>query len=173
MSCSPRRRIRLVTVVHGSRLIKPGRADFASVDLAPATGVRTTRFCRPRKASFALRVVNRSRKNRPATTSRARRCRVHRIPHPTSVTIAIRPSDGCGMPERKSLIWGSRQAERDANIFRNGARQPNDQTARPGKSPPVLSRLQDSVIGSRRVGPDDAAARRNPIDHAPDFRRSA
>ena len=27
---------------------QPGRADFASVDLAPATGVRTTRFCRPR-----------------------------------------------------------------------------------------------------------------------------
>src|SRR5438105_7237763 len=27
---------------------QPGWADFASVDLAPATGVRTTRFCRPR-----------------------------------------------------------------------------------------------------------------------------
>src|SRR6266700_5154325 len=25
---------------------QPGRVDFASVDLAPATGVRTTRFCR-------------------------------------------------------------------------------------------------------------------------------
>ena len=41
------------------------------------------------------RAVDRSRvKTRPAIPSRARRCRVHRIPCPTSVTIAKRPSVG-------------------------------------------------------------------------------
>src|SRR5450755_4748347 len=34
---------------------------------------------------------------RPAIPSRARRCRVHRIPYPTSVTIAKRPSVWDGM----------------------------------------------------------------------------
>ena len=40
------------------------------------------------------RAVDRSRiqRTRPATPSRAKRCRVHRIPCPTSVTIAKRPS---------------------------------------------------------------------------------
>jgi hypothetical protein len=32
----------------------------------------------------------------PCDSLHARRCRVHRIPHPTSVTIAIRPSLGTG-----------------------------------------------------------------------------
>jgi len=41
---------------------------------------------------------------------RARRCRVHCIPHPTFVTIAIRPSFRGGTTRTKSLIWGSRQA---------------------------------------------------------------
>ena len=41
---------------------------------------------------------------------RARRCRVHCIPHPTSVTIAIRPSYRGGTTRTKSLIWGNRQA---------------------------------------------------------------
>ena len=42
------------------------------------------------------RAVDRSRiqRTRPAIPSRAKRCRVHRIPCPTSVTIAIRPSVG-------------------------------------------------------------------------------
>ena len=31
--------------------------------------------------------------------------RVHRIPHPTSVTIAIRPSCGCGMAIDMQVIW--------------------------------------------------------------------
>src|SRR5258708_22893853 len=36
---------------------------------------------------------------------------VHRIPLPTSVTIAKRPSCECGTGERKPLIWGRRKAE--------------------------------------------------------------
>src|SRR2546430_8156313 len=36
---------------------------------------------------------------------------VHRIPLPTSVTIASRPSYGCGTDERKPLIWGRHKAK--------------------------------------------------------------
>jgi hypothetical protein len=46
---APRRRIRLVTVV-GELAVsrKPGRARKTSANLTPATGARTTRFCRTR-----------------------------------------------------------------------------------------------------------------------------
>ena len=38
-------------------------------------------------------------------------CRGHRSPHPTSVTIAIRPSCGRGMAGVVGVIWGEREAE--------------------------------------------------------------
>ncbi len=69
-SCHRRRRIWLV---------KPGWADFASANLTPATGARTTRFYRTQQHRSSAR-CDRSRETRPAITSRARRCRVHRIP---------------------------------------------------------------------------------------------
>jgi hypothetical protein len=47
---------------------------------------------------------------RPAITSHAQRCRVHRIPCPTSVTIAIRPSSGAG---RKRFRVDLGQARRE------------------------------------------------------------
>ena len=47
----------------------------------------------------------------PCDPVRARRCRVHRIPRPTSVTIAIRPSSGCGMAGVVGVIWGHGEAE--------------------------------------------------------------
>jgi hypothetical protein len=61
-----------------------------SADLAPATGARTTRFCRTQPpvfakrrrralASFVLRDDDCSRKTRPAISFHTRRCRVHRI----------------------------------------------------------------------------------------------
>ena len=47
MPRSPRRRIRLVTVVGGfCDCSTPVGFELATADLAPATGVRTTRFCR-------------------------------------------------------------------------------------------------------------------------------
>jgi hypothetical protein len=42
----PGERIRLVTVAAGLIADRPGRIDFATGSLAPATGVGTTRFCR-------------------------------------------------------------------------------------------------------------------------------
>ncbi len=47
MARSPRRRIPFVTVVDElAALAEPGRARKASANLTPATGARTTRFCR-------------------------------------------------------------------------------------------------------------------------------
>ena len=57
MPCSPRRRIRLVTVAAGLRLIDPVGSTSPPPSLAPATGVGTTRFCRTqhqRRSSCAL-----------------------------------------------------------------------------------------------------------------------
>jgi hypothetical protein len=54
MARSPRRRIHLVTVI-GGLVILPGPVGPAkiSTDLTPATGARTTRFCRTQPPAFA------------------------------------------------------------------------------------------------------------------------
>ena len=41
----------------------------------------------------------------------ARHCRVHRIPFPTSVTIAIRPSCGNGTARNRQVIWVKREVK--------------------------------------------------------------
>src|SRR6266478_3725270 len=79
ISCSPRRRIRLVTVVSGLRFCRTRSGRLASADLTPATGARTTRLCRTRKASVVC-VPLIAHETPPCDTSHARRCRVHRIP---------------------------------------------------------------------------------------------
>jgi hypothetical protein len=98
----------------------PGRVKKTSADLAPATGARTTRFCRPRpsapKASAGLVPIRRSfgegviapfvsahliaHRSKDPPCDRVARPALPRPPHPipTSVTIAIRPS--CGMGQR-------------------------------------------------------------------------
>jgi hypothetical protein len=68
--------------------------DFASASLTPATGARTTRFCRTQQAPFVLRAVDRSR-GEPALRSRhAPDAAASTASCPASVTIAIRPSLG-------------------------------------------------------------------------------
>ena len=78
MPRSPRRRIRLVTVAAGSMADRSGWIDVATDSLTPATGARTTRFCRThqRRSSCALRPLT---EDPPCNPKRARRCRVHRI----------------------------------------------------------------------------------------------
>ena len=67
--------------------------------LDTSNGCQDHTACRPqlRRSSCALRSLTRLGKVRPAIAPRARRRRVHRIPDPTSVTIAIRPSVRAGM----------------------------------------------------------------------------
>jgi hypothetical protein len=82
MPCSPRRRIRLVTVVGGCcDSSTPVGFELVTADLAPATGVRTTRFCRTLKRRSSCAPANRSRgSTRPATRICAPT--LSRPPHP-------------------------------------------------------------------------------------------
>ena len=103
-SCLRRRRI--------DGLARPVGLRNTSADLTPATGAGTTRFCRTlqRRSSAAPPIAHGPR---PALRScqRSGRCRVHRIPSPTSVTIAIRPSWRAGTGGVVVLIWGKREEE--------------------------------------------------------------
>jgi hypothetical protein len=92
MSCSPRRRIRSC---HRHRRIKglvaPGRARKTSADLTPATGARTTRFCRPhiRRSSACRSIAH----GKPALRSPLRAGAVASTASRSAfVTIASRPS---------------------------------------------------------------------------------
>ena len=72
-SCHRRRRI--------LRLLNPVGSEQATADLAPATGVRTTRFCRTLKRRSSCAPANRSRgSSRPATA--VARLTPLRPPHP-------------------------------------------------------------------------------------------
>ncbi|MEH2562989.1 hypothetical protein [Bradyrhizobium sp. AZCC 2289] len=67
MPCSPRRRIRLVTVIGGLKVFAPGWVRKTSADLTPATGAGTTRFCRTHQRRSSVAPVDRSRAEaRPA-----------------------------------------------------------------------------------------------------------
>jgi hypothetical protein len=88
---SPRRRIRLVTVVCGLRFVQARLGRRASADLTPATGTRTTRFCRTQPPVFTQRLRRAMAPsscaddiahgmNPPCDSISRRRCRVHRIP---------------------------------------------------------------------------------------------
>jgi hypothetical protein len=79
---------------------KPGRADLPSANLTPASGRQdhtTSPYAaivtRPRAGESLT-----SLSTRPAITSRAKRCRVHRIP-PRVRDDGQRPSGGVGCPE--------------------------------------------------------------------------
>jgi hypothetical protein len=82
-SCHRRRRIK--------GFVAPGWADIASANLTPATGARTTRFCRTHQRRSSCAPVDRSRETRPATPLRADAAASTASP-PAFVTIAIRPS---------------------------------------------------------------------------------
>ena len=102
-SCHRRRRM--------LRPINPVGFAFVTADLAPATGVRTTRFCRTLKRRSSCAPAYRSRGSiRPATSMARRRFRVHHIPF--RVRDDARPpllpeQDACSWP----LIWGLREPE--------------------------------------------------------------
>jgi hypothetical protein len=80
MPCSPRRRIRLVTVAAGLMADRLRLDRFATDSLAPATGVGTTRFCRTRPAPSSCVPFTAHEFCSPCDHPARRRCRVHRIP---------------------------------------------------------------------------------------------
>jgi hypothetical protein len=74
---------------------EPGWVRKTSANLAPATGARTTRFCRPQQCrSSARRLGLTGLATRPARTLRARRCPRPPHPIPTFVTMANAPREG-------------------------------------------------------------------------------
>jgi hypothetical protein len=78
-------------------------------DLAPATGARTTRLLRTHQCRSSCTPATAHESLRPAITAlRTRHRRVHRIPLPTSVTIAIRPSCGGGTARRNHIFLKNR-----------------------------------------------------------------
>jgi hypothetical protein len=73
--------------------------------LFPVTGLFCHRHSQDAQRVFANLAPASGRQNHTTSPSacsviRLMTCRVHRIPLPTSVTIASRPSYGCGMRER-------------------------------------------------------------------------
>src|SRR6266404_3007757 len=93
MSCSPRRRIRLVTVIGGLRFGGPGRARKTSANLTPATGARTTRLCRTQqhRSSNALSIAH----GKPPCDHLARLTLPRPpLPAPTFLTMANAPLSG-------------------------------------------------------------------------------
>jgi hypothetical protein len=103
MPRSPRRRIRLVTVIGGLKVLScPVGPAKTSADLTPATGARTTRFCRTQLPVFAKRLrralapfvrVLVIAHGKPALRFRfTPDAAASTASHPAFVTIAIRPS---------------------------------------------------------------------------------
>jgi hypothetical protein len=78
-----------------------------STDLTPATGARTTRFCRTlqHRSSAAPPIAHRPKPALRSASSAAGTAASTAF-RPTSVTIAIRPSWRAGTSEVVGLIWG-------------------------------------------------------------------
>src|SRR5215212_8035240 len=93
-------------------LSAPGRADIASAKLDAGIEASGPHDFTVRNNIVRLRARDRSWVGpRPAIPIARRRRRVHRIPCPTSVTIAKRPSVWDGMPRVVELIWVRGEAE--------------------------------------------------------------
>ena len=73
---------------------KPGRVDFSSAGLTPATGARTTRFCRTQLRQSSARCVRSRTKARPANTTTRPTLPRPPQPAPTFVTMANAPLPG-------------------------------------------------------------------------------
>jgi hypothetical protein len=101
------------TVAREYGLPAPGRADRTSANLTPASG-RQDHTTSPYAATSLVRVLLTAQgflRTRPAIPSRARRCRVHRIPCPTFVTIAKRPSVWDGMTRLIEMFLPTTEAK--------------------------------------------------------------
>ena len=114
MPCSPRRRIRLVTVAAGLMADRSGWIKFATDSLAPATGVGTTRFCRTQQTPFVLRAGYSLTGNPPCDHFARRRCRVHRIPSRVRDDSRYAPLAGKGRGELVVLICPTRLGKNSA-----------------------------------------------------------
>ena len=90
------------------RLVEPGWVRSTSASLTPATGARTTRFCRTlqRRTSCAPCSLTGEPALRTLFTPDAAASTTSRL---AFVTIAIRPSCRDGTARKQPLIWGDRE----------------------------------------------------------------
>ena len=92
---SPWRRIPLASIAGGLMArIEPGWALQTSASLTPATGARTTRFCRTHQRQSSARCVRSRTKARPANTTTRPTLPRPPQPAPTFVTMANAPLPG-------------------------------------------------------------------------------
>jgi hypothetical protein len=110
MPRSPRRRIPFASVI-GELTVLRARSGSQRLRRFDASHGRQDHTVLPyASVPLVCRAADRSRaKARPAIPQRSGRCRVHRIPCPTSVTIAIRPSWRAGNGRVVGLIWVERE----------------------------------------------------------------
>ncbi len=181
MPRSPRRRIRLASVIGGLRCIETRLGLCASADLAPATGARTTRFCRTQRpqpirksamccrplfsqgveAPFVCTRFDRSRKDPPYENQS--RPTLPRPPHPvpTFVTMANAPLVGQDGGD-KPVIWVRRK---EGIFFKRGLDQANRLEAVGGK-PLIPLRVLRRLDG--KSGPAFVATCAGPVASAKD-----
>jgi len=143
MPCSPRRRIRLVTVAAGLIADRSGRIDAATDSLAPATGVGTTRFCRTQQTPFVLRACCSLTARPPCEQACAPDAAASTASQPAFVTIAKRPfpgwdvaSDSADLPDGLSETF-----------FAEGLDSPN-QFEMPTKISLYAHRIFDPIYGN-------------------------
>src|SRR3981081_3232484 len=112
MPRSPRRRIRLVTVIGGLRFCASGWARNTSADLTPATGARTTRFCRTIQRPSSAAPVVRSRVLELALRSRLRAdAAASTASHPNVYDDPDTPLVGDETARFLQVIWGKWEEE--------------------------------------------------------------
>lgn len=142
----------------------------SSAGLTPATGARTTRFCRTQPPGFRrvgagrpARCVRSRTIARPATTTRARRCRVHRNPSLVRDD-GQRPSQRDGMGEgcngdlgvgsriisvkQKNFLWGDLSFAHTGCIAHAGVHP-----YRTGESRLCSAPLRAALSGTREASP--------------------
>jgi hypothetical protein len=112
MPCSPRRRIRLVTVVGGfKRLLKPGRAQVCHRRLGTSNGCQDHTVLPYAKTSFVLRACQSLTRLNPPCDINCADALASTTSHPAFVTTRDRPSSRNGMAGDRPLIWGFGEAE--------------------------------------------------------------
>ena len=108
---SPRRRIRLVTVIGGLTILRePGRARKTSADLTPATGARTTRLHRTLQRCSSVRLDRSQAEARPAIRH-APDAAASTASRPNVRDDGQRPSFGTGRLKSVAVICPTGQAK--------------------------------------------------------------
>jgi hypothetical protein len=101
----------LLRALPGDRAFLSPSSALLLADLTPASRRQDHTTLPSAATSLVSTLSDRSRQTRLRSHRALKRCRVHCIPHPTSVTIAKRPSVWGGMARISELIWVQREGK--------------------------------------------------------------